>query len=839
METHHNDLGVEGLKLLTSGSSKTQGQKVLEEVMLTRTDHLAQEAADLLCEQQKDKKRAEVAHKALAAVYQQLRQVAVNWLNSEYDEDKKAQQYLREALDSRYRHVRLDAALLLANKKDKAAFEALVELLGQAQERRQQVQLIRAMEALGDSRVPDAFIDRVEKDPSGTALVDELFYATGRYRLPANAPRLLGLMEYPKWRQGSFNALFVLSGCDQKIEDPQDENPDHTWEEKQHPRHGAILAKMLDRCISLSEPALLGRLIPSARWSRTSEVDIPLATLLAHPDDRLREAVVEAIGFRLRKRKGPADGLIKTLEHKDAITRFIAAEGLALAQRAEGINVLLASVELMPEIAGRQRAVWALGELGDERALDLLLKLANEAGHALQEFAAEAIGHLGNSKKQEDIFKVLSTLAKGNDGLARMAVRGLRWFNTFEGWQLVRERVRDENCYFRGLAVEMLGYNDDPATRDLLLHLLSNEEDGGEVLDEALTAARRLWGPDSLEPDYAFLKNGCMEEDLDVDQEVIKRVAEKGTPDRIFDVLQHCQPSVREVLGANLLNRDPPPVKEAQAVIGAAHVEAVIVAAHILGRVAHKPSAKNLVQAFADWLSRWGETRRRMLRERRDYDSELPSQTECLRLLAWACSRVEAGSKELVSAAVEWADDTHYRPVRYAILTSLADSKPDAAALQLFESIALGTSPVGATAELRVLAADAIARHQAKKAEKLAEQMLSDRISLQHMASAGVKLAPLMQPAAESLHAQGVALPFLIAEGNLKGLQAVAQNKKLPEAARLGALEAMAQLATEAGEKSLKSFAEQKDETEELRKAAWRGVRRSLRSRRKLAEVKK
>ena len=52
--------------------------------------------------------------------------------------------------------------------------------------------------------------------------------------------------------------------------------------------------------------------------------------------------------------------------------------------------------------------------------------------------------------------------------------------------------------------VELLGYNDDPATRDLLLRMLADDEP--RVILGALTAARRIFGRDSLEPDYAVLQ---------------------------------------------------------------------------------------------------------------------------------------------------------------------------------------------------------------------------------------------------------------------------------------------------------------------------------------------
>ena len=51
-----------------------------------------------------------------------------------------------------------------------------------------------------------------------------------------------------------------------------------------------------------------------------------------------------------------------------------------------------------------------------------------------------------------------------------------------------------------------------------------------------------------------------------------------------------------------------------------------------------------------------------------------------------------------------------------------------------------------------------------------------------------------LRKAASQVHYQGVALPHLVAEGEVATLAAVAQNRKLSEATRLGAIEALARM---------------------------------------------
>ena len=59
----------------------------------------------------------------------------------------------------------------------------------------------------------------------------------------------------------------------------------------------------------------------------------------------------------------------------------------------------------------------------------------------------------------------------------------------------------------------------------------------------------------------------------------------------------------------------------------------------------------------------------------------------------------------------------------------------------------------------------------------------------------------------------------------------MAEDRALPEAARLGAVEGLAAMAREPAEDVLRRVGMSTVEDEELRKAAWRGLRRSKRAR--------
>ena len=487
IECGHKDLAVEALKLLTQEAGK-KGQSVLEDIVRTHDDDLAVEA---LLQLLRMTDLTTAGRVGVASPHTKTRMVAVGWLATAYTEHDEAKQALVAAYDSPHQDLRREAAVSLALNKDERAFEMLNEQLPVAPTPELQKRVRNAMVELGDPRSPDALLDILEADQDKSIDPELIFTGIAAFRLPESAPRLLQLLDKKEWQKQVSRSIVIISGFNQRIDDLEDELPNRKWMDKQHPRHDDVFASYLERCLELNLPHLIKPRVSSARWSLTDAVDGVLKLLSVHPDEALRNAVVEAIGWRFRKRNGPPDALIDLLEHRNTDTKFLAAVGLARGGRNEGINIVLSAVELMTDLRQRILAVQALGELGDERSLDMLLKLASEDGHALQETAAEAIGHLGNSEKADEILALLKRLVKSQGSVARRAIVGLRWLDTPSGWDLVREQARERSEY-QAVALEQLGYNDDPATRALLLETLKSYS-----TYIALPAAKRLFGEET------------------------------------------------------------------------------------------------------------------------------------------------------------------------------------------------------------------------------------------------------------------------------------------------------------------------------------------------------
>ena len=156
--------------------------------------------------------------------------------------------------------------------------------------------------------------------------------------------------------------------------------------------------------------------------------------------------------------------------------------------------------------------------------------------------------------------------------------------------------------------------------------------------------------------------------------------------------------------------------------------------------------------------------------------------------------------------------------------------KPSQETLDVLESLA-----VGLDADVRVLAADLLARSDPKRAAALADKVLSDRPTFNRLAEADAVPAKKVEGMAGQVHYQPVVLPVLIGAKDVRSLAAVARDKKSPEAARLGAIEGLGVMADVAAEKVLVEVGTAKDDDKDVRKAAWRALRRSKRARRKAA----
>ncbi|MGB1013698.1 MAG: HEAT repeat domain-containing protein [Nannocystaceae bacterium] len=843
LATGQRDTGAQGLKLLATMEGQTSGLKIVEEVMLQNTDGLEYEAATLLVQLQegdirdpekKALRRQELTiavHRvALDARSEKLRMHAVKDLGSRYESEGSgpAISALEHALGSRFRKVRLAAAHSLAQHENSAAFEVLVDMLS-SDSRSEQREAVASLQRLDDSRATNAMMNRLDNDPAGTADIARLLSAVGGFRQVADVDRLLRYFEGndQKTKAPAWTALVMISGYDQRIEDPEDEGKGaDDWESRQHPRHDDVLARLLTSGYRQGSDRLVMQLLPGARWSRSSAVDNALVPLTGHSKEDLRHAALATIGWRLRKRNGPPDPLLRALKSRDPQAQFLGAEGLALAGRSDGVNILLTSVDLMADLDLRSRAVHALGELGDTRALDTLLRLVNDEGHALQETAAEALGHMGHAapERATKVFGILKKLAIGSGGIACQALTGLRHFDTREAWAIVRARAADDSWRVRERVARLLAHNDDPATHELFGERLRNES--FMRVAKALAAGyRELAGDDSLDPDYVLVQS----KHRNLEPNTLDRLCERGDAERLLEILPRIAHSdARDRLVASLLARTPLPLAAAAEMLTAPHPISAVTAAKILGYAGEgleDAFRVKLEAALTKTMASWREHLELSNNRRKNAlgDFTLP-----VRQMIWACGQLGIGGQQVVEASALGGDDKRGRNLRREAVLALTRGLGGDAGVAKLRSLVAGTDP-----ELRAIAAGGLAHLAPADAGRAFADSLDDATSLARLATtqthgqAGVRKT--LETVAGDVHRQGVVLPHLISLSSITALKAVVGDDQRPDHARLGAIEALAKIASEAACDVLSTFGRDESQEDDLRKAAWRGVRRAKR----------
>ncbi|MGK0362298.1 MAG: ParB family chromosome partitioning protein [Bradymonadia bacterium] len=285
----------------------------------------------------------------------------------------------------------------------------------------------------------------------------------------------MALYDADSHANAAFDAMLQISEYDQYIGGVDDEA---SWLKDQHPRHDDLPSRLLTAAHGRGEARHARALIDGAQWAKTPSVQDPLAAYTTFHDAAMRRGAVEAIAWRSREGDGSPDPLAGAVSHEDPTTAFLAAEGLALVKRSEGVSVLLSAIELSEDFNHRGRAIKALGVLADPRGIDVLIGLAADDEHALQESAAEAIGHLAHTDQAETVFTLLDRLARGDGEVSLNALTGLRYFDTRDAWQRVRDRAADDDWHVATAAVISLPRLNGPDDLAVDFALIESEAGG-------------------------------------------------------------------------------------------------------------------------------------------------------------------------------------------------------------------------------------------------------------------------------------------------------------------------------------------------------------------------
>ena len=822
-----SDIASQGLELLTKHYPVKQSRSLLEGLIISDNEILSHAAYQLYRDENGLMSAAEFALKSNTAW---VRGLCVNELNIEY-ENKDAQKWLLTAATNDYDDTTTQAGLILAKHQHPKILGVLKKRLDHEVDESVQGSIIHSLRQLPSVEVAEYLLDYVLHNKLNRQSAERMYRHIANYRHTGIFSTLLECLE-TRTKEVRFimRTLLMATGYDQRLIDYDKEQADQRWLDKQHPRHDELLIQYFNTLIRLGHHTDAAALQSAMSWAKDKSADAALISAIPVIAEKNLSNIIEAIVYRVERREGDTAGLLQVLSHKNSDIQFIAAEGLANNGHDQGFGVLFAAVDYQENSDYRERAVLALGKLGDQRALDKLLKLAEDHEHALNEVAIEAIGHMSGSEHAEKIFKLLkSSLEKADyySDMSEHALNGLRWFGSLEAWQLIGGYAVDSMEYWsaRQHAAELLRHRDTEGNRELLLKILRTEDDA-DVVEMAYESAQLLWSTSDeqcSEVDYALIQGKCPE----VDDKALERIVKYAPTadllmllgadyalddeDKLADLLRQ--------LGDSLLNRDDYSADDLSTALQAEHVVVVSTIARLLIRMKSltEPVRKELQATTERLYLSWQEQRLQFKKEN-DWNGELERTQNVLQQLLWSC--VQQGVESPVVTQLLGTQDKHERVFQLHILNGLLarDELYDNAMTQQFTTLL--QSPVHKVSNL---AGQLLARVGDKTSLNW-ENFLSQPEQLLESQFTGA----LQTAAADSAH-QAQALPVLISRGDAATLQSIASDAKQLESLRVGALEGLARILTKEAEQAL-SDVHKSSADKDVAKAAYRALRRQQRA---------
>ncbi|MEY2864320.1 MAG: hypothetical protein RLY58_2027, partial [Pseudomonadota bacterium] len=672
------DIAKQGLNLWMTQLNAAESERQLQQLIQTSSAILSMEAWRLL---QARHGTLAVLPLALQSYYLPLRQHALNDLKPHLVTSAQAPvvapvalALLKQAAQNDDRATALLAARLLAEHHLPDADAVIQGLLWRSVDEHEQTRLLTLLRHQPQPHMAQWLISYLDH-PQRRVARRHIYHTVGQARQTDVVDLLLmRLVQHPDDRNAIIDALMCISGYDQAIVDRDDTLADTRWRDQQAPRHDAVLIALFERLLSIQAQAQAVALLDDLAWAHDPNIDQTLLQALPQLKAEHQLALVTCMARRADKRQGNLHGLQSSLSHKQPDVQFVAAEGLAKRGQAQGISLLLAVIEHHNNGAFRQRAVLALGELGDMRAYDALLKLAEDDGHYLQAVAAEALGHLGQGEQGARVLRILKQQLHDSPMYSDRVIHlinGLRWINHPEGWQRLRDFSLDAQQYtdYRAHALHVLQHHDSLATRDVLLTVLRQESDPALVA-AAYHSAQHLWGNQSNQAyayDLALLQGA---QPLLDDQHALNRVNQSATAAQLLEVLQqpchpHATDTVAETLQHSLLQRSDLDITQLQQGLGANDDGLLTLCARYLA--AHRdshwtPSMANIVQQallqrMATWqtLVKHGKRQTQLAPARRDNTAAAQEQAlqQAIQALWWLVARYADSSAALDQALAQ------------------------------------------------------------------------------------------------------------------------------------------------------------------------------------------
>lgn len=749
--------------------------------------------------------------------------------------DERVEVALQKAMESDHEDLRLKAAVALSRRGSTRTLDVLSGFLRQ-EDFKQVAKVHAALVSLAHARSLDedarttaaaaaakVVAGRMEDDPDKTADRNALIKTLARIGSEAGDPILLEFLrgDDVALAKTAFGALVQIA-----------RDPAALPEEKgaiKRTRYREALALRYLQAAAVSEDVELRTQVTAL----ARDVDDPAAqtlleTLAKDRDESVRVAATESLVFRAEYLEGASiEPLARLLREGRRELVLPAAWGLASRARPESFQALML-VFKAGESQERERAVLGLGRLADRRALEELYVLVDETAEipdedrALAGHAAEALGNTlappaangGPSEPLTDedrttVREIVERLARqGDQSLRTHAIAGLRRAGDDRSRAVLEGIAADQLDYsnLRRWAIEQVGELQNPDSESVMGHLLNDAE--ASLRKAARDALGKIFPDDRTRVSFLALASSH----TDMSEWAATYLAQKGDPDSLVSQLASIeQAGVRARLRRGLVRRGACPVDAVRSLLASDKAGPRSEGAWLAGAKRETSLADDVVKAATATAKQW-----RHAFDAGKRGADLQPLNQALRATLWAAATTSGDVSKLARAELPGAD----LPVgsRELLVRALGTHGTDKDSTLLAELL---SDP---TARVRAAAAAALAAVAPKKAAKtLLDLSAADPASLGTAVEAAIAegLPELLKTAA----GRSLAMRVLVGQHNASPLVEAALRGK-GSGVREAAIVALGREAGADGETALQSILDNKDEAEDIRKLAFKSMRR-------------
>lgn len=762
---------------------------------------------------------------ALSAKHADVRLAVIDRLIDSTDE--RVTEAFERALESDHEDLRMKAAVSLARRGDPRTVDVLAAFL-RSEDPRTASKASEALVALAhakpkepdigtvEAKAAQAIAARLEDDPDKTADRSQLIGALARIGSAAADSTLLSLLEDEdaSIRGRAFSALTDVAR-------------DHSREpirllggQVRQRYQEALALRYADAALKSADPALRMKAVVLLRDVDDRQAEALLARTVEDREESVRVAACEALAFRAEHvEAATVEPLAKVLRGGRRELVLPAAEGMASQGKKEAFQALML-VFKAGETQERDRAVLALGALGDDRAIEELMALVDprseisEEDRALGPAAAEALGAMlpviADAERQKAVRETVERLAReGAPEARKRAVVGLQRAGDDRSRGLI-ERIagdRYEDYGVRHTALEQLGRLANEGSEAVLAEVL--DDDNGAIRKAALAALDRIFPEDRTRVSMLALNS----RHLDVSEPAAAFLAKWGEAATLVSRIAEIQDqAVRRRLRQGLVRRRACPSEQLRRLLQGEASAPRAEAAWIAGATASGELSDAVLFAVERAANDWE-------RSRSNGRHDLVAHEEAWRAALWACGRLQADARRHAVRAAE--DDGAPSLVRQEALRFL-EARGDAGDL----GVARACLSAKDGAVRRAAAAAVVALAPERSAEILKEVAVADLAAMAPVADAAIPIAGRELLSSDS--GRQLVLPVMVGKRRLEELIAVAgaggkdpvRLVAIATLGRVGGPEAIGAL-----EAVLKT-----EQDDSVRAAAFRALRRSQRT---------